>query len=103
MGFLMISKYEMAKIRFIIPIYMAPELWLALKPIHAFHMVISFVRTGNEVFIPSSTALFLTENLFVKNVYNKWSVPSMIKGSEPAIHKYFSIIVLPFKILRTYQ
>ena len=62
------GKYCTASKRFTLPKNIAPALWLALNPIQAFHIVVSFVKTGDEFFIPSVTDLFLALNLLVKKV-----------------------------------
>ena len=62
------EKYCAASNIFIIPKNIAPALWLALNPIQAFHIVVSFVKTGDTFFISSVTDLFLALNLLVKKV-----------------------------------
>lgn len=54
-----------------IPINITPELWLASKPIHAFHIVVSFVSLGCEDLTSSITLSFLKENLSEKKVHHK--------------------------------
>jgi hypothetical protein len=63
-----IEKFSAASIPFINPIKMAPVLWLALKPIQAFHIVVSWVNRGDVFFISSITFLFRGSNLVVKKV-----------------------------------
>jgi hypothetical protein len=50
------------------PMNMAPALWLALNPIHAFHIVVRLVSIGNVFFMPVTTSLFLALNFPVKKV-----------------------------------
>ena len=69
----------------------APRLWLALKPIHASQTVVSFVRTGEVLFMASVTDESCASNLLVKNVYIKWITPRIPNIEAPIMSKICAI------------
>ena len=87
------EKYRIAKYKLIMPIKMPPILWLALNPIHAFHIVILLVRIGDEDCISLTNFVFLEENLLVKKVKYKWVPAKSAMTIEPTSQRYFAIFV----------
>src|SRR5580692_11708035 len=52
-------------------------LWLALKPTHARHIVVSFVMTGEVWLMLISTAGSRGVRFGPQNVYTRWTTPSV--------------------------
>lgn len=70
---------------------MAPRLWLALKPIHASHIVVWRVKTGEVLFIPSTTLGSRAKNLLEKKVKARWTLPRRPKMEAPIIRRAFAM------------